>query len=128
MYMKQIYIIHPLWVFPYFDKLYLKNKKIKHIPCGPSMMDCLFIGNLSETCQKPARNLPKTSLQRFLAGFRQVSGRFPAGFRRFPEVSGNPSLTDHTVLSRIWSRYFCLSFLLIFLILLTSHKFLCPLF
>ena len=45
----------------------------KIIPCGPSMMDCLFTRNLPETGRKPAKNQKKT----FLAGFRQVSGRFP---------------------------------------------------
>ena len=35
-----------------------------------------------ETCRKPAGNLPETFVNWFLAGFWQVSGRFPAGFRQ----------------------------------------------
>jgi hypothetical protein len=50
------------------------------------MMDCLFTGNLPETCRKPAGNLPETCQK----PKKKVFDRFPVGFR-------NPSLTDHTV-------------------------------
>jgi hypothetical protein len=58
--------------------IFLKHPRVTQLPCGLSMMDCLFF---PETCQKPAGNLRKTKKKRFLAGFR------------------NPSLTDHMVVS-----------------------------
>ena len=39
-------------------------------------------GNLPKLCQKPAGRLPETFVNWFLAGFWQVSGRFPAGFQQ----------------------------------------------
>ena len=68
--------------FLYYEESLVSSNLNSKVPCGPSMMDLETSENLPETCRKPARNLPKN-----------LCGRFPAGFRRFP----NPSMTDHTV-------------------------------
>jgi hypothetical protein len=52
--------------------------------------------NLSKICRKPVGNLHGQFilLKTYRKPAAEVSGRFPAGFRRFP---GNPSLRDLTV-------------------------------
>ena len=70
------------WAYSFWNVPFLECD----IPCGPSMIDCLFIGNLPETCWKPAGNLPETCQKPVYKGFWQVSGRFPTGFWRYPEI------------------------------------------
>ena len=56
---------------------------LKHIPCGPSMTDCLEIsGNL----QKPAGNLRGRFI--LLKFYRKPVANLP----RFPEVSGQSDI------------------------------------
>ena len=61
----------------------LPNRRIVPNKCTYRVVRQWWIVYLPETCRKPAKNQNKN-----------VFGRFPAGFR---QVSGNPSLTDHTV-------------------------------